>query len=365
MRCEVKNCSGCKACENICPTGCLKIDTSGKYLFVKDIDVENCIKCGKCADVCPMQMVRLEHPVSAYVARSKNTNILRNSASGGIGATIYYHCLEHGISCVGVLFDKNYNLKYEFIKSQEDIKKASGSKYVYSDMNTVYQKIEDKLKKSKKVVFIGLSCHVSGLVNYCMEKKIPTELLYTVDILCHGVPMPVFFKQHLFRKCKNVFEKKIAIYFRKHTNPYGLTLEDEGKVIYKKSRDEDAYMMMYRDGYYTTGCHQCPYATGDRCSDMTIMDCCAGKEVLITRMSYGKSEVLINSTKGMELFDWINSEDLYIQKTKVEMVISEDTMLQYATPMPRYCELFYKLERGIGFEYAVKVVHSLKFIRKH
>lgn len=362
MQSKLKNCSGCKACENVCPIGCLKIDTTDKEYFIRKIDEEKCIKCKKCVMVCPMKKAELQAPIQAFIAWSRNRTIAKTSASGGMAATIYNYCVENNIGAGGVYFGNQHDLKYNFIETKEDIQKAVGSKYVYSDMNDIHIRIGKVLKNKKEFVFIGLPCHVSGLKNYCKEKNISIDKLYTVDIVCHGVPMPYVFKQHLQRICGNDYSKrKLNLFFRKKDNPYGLTIIENSKETYKKSRYEDSYMVAFQNGYYMESCYHCPYATDKRCSDMTIMDCSAGSDVKVKgRRIYDASEVLVNSLKGINLFKKIETQNMYVQEAMIENVIKQDPMLRYPTPRPKYYKLFQELEKKFGFRFAVNSIYGVK-----
>lgn len=372
MQQKLKRCSGCKACENVCPTGCLKIDTSDKIRFVREIDEEKCIGCKKCIAVCPMKKSELHTPMKGMIAWSEKRKIAKESSSGGIATTIYNYCIKSQVMCVGVHFEDSRRLVYDFIYNEDDIAKAVGSKYVYSDMNDIYQRIESKLKAQEKVVFIGLPCHVSGMLNYCKEKRVKRELLYTVDIVCHGVPMPYYFLQHTRNICKDGV-KTYDFFFRKKDNPYGLTIENSGKVIYRRELYCDEYMIAFKNGYRTEGCYECPYATGRRCSDITLKDCAAGMDVW---RQIGKcpvfgqaSEVLLNTKKGVELFAQLKEEKLFAWNVNIESIISEEPRLQYPVKRPRFKRQFELLEEKIGFKYAVLCTYNLdmirRFMRKH
>lgn len=60
------------------------------------------------------------------------------------------------------------------------------SKYVYSDAGNIYYEVGKNLVNQRGVLFIGLPCQVAALKKYLFVKKISLELLFTVDIVCHG-----------------------------------------------------------------------------------------------------------------------------------------------------------------------------------
>lgn len=363
MRTKLSNCSGCKACENICPVGCLKIDTSDKYHFIREIDEEKCIKCNLCLQVCSFKRGVLHKPMQGVVAWNKKRYLARDSASGGIATTVYHYCLKNNIACVGVYFNNNQQLMYNFIENEADIKKAAGSKYVYSDMNSMHKEIERRLHKGEKVVFIGLPCHVSGLQNYCKLKKISVENLYTIDIVCHGVPMPIFFKEHLRKICGKEFSPS-EIYFRKKDNPFGMTVKKDNQIIYKESRYKDEYMIAYQKGYYAQSCYNCHYATDKRCADISIKDFShIDKVQLKGRPCYDASAVLINTEKGGYLWEWLKNENLYMQDVDIEKIVETEPMLQHPTPRPMHYKCFCKLER-INFRFAIKSIYGFEMFKE-
>lgn len=51
---ELKVCTQCGVCEDVCPTGAIKKRSDG-VLF---IDEAECIGCGACIDACPEQVIR-------------------------------------------------------------------------------------------------------------------------------------------------------------------------------------------------------------------------------------------------------------------------------------------------------------------
>jgi formate hydrogenlyase subunit 6/NADH:ubiquinone oxidoreductase subunit I len=58
---EIDRCTGCKACEEICPTECIRVavdqrpDSGKAWVSVFDIDFSQCVFCGLCVEVCQPQ----------------------------------------------------------------------------------------------------------------------------------------------------------------------------------------------------------------------------------------------------------------------------------------------------------------------
>lgn len=55
---DIERCTGCRECENVCPTHCIRVETepgpdvSKIWVSAFDIDVARCIFCGLCVEVC-------------------------------------------------------------------------------------------------------------------------------------------------------------------------------------------------------------------------------------------------------------------------------------------------------------------------
>ena len=85
--CKGSDCTGCFACVNKCPKGCITMreDAIGHiYPYVND---DICIKCGACIKVCPSNsFVTFEAPLNTYAAYSLDEEEHRTSSSGGLAA---------------------------------------------------------------------------------------------------------------------------------------------------------------------------------------------------------------------------------------------------------------------------------------
>ncbi len=54
-----ENCTGCYACENICPKECITMECDVEGFWYPKVNIENCNDCGLCEIVCPIIHKRL------------------------------------------------------------------------------------------------------------------------------------------------------------------------------------------------------------------------------------------------------------------------------------------------------------------
>jgi NAD-dependent dihydropyrimidine dehydrogenase PreA subunit len=53
---DEKKCTGCGTCVDVCPVGCLEIDSKKKKAKLARPD--DCIKCGACEASCPAKAIK-------------------------------------------------------------------------------------------------------------------------------------------------------------------------------------------------------------------------------------------------------------------------------------------------------------------
>ena len=70
-----------------------------------------------------------------------------------------------------------------------------GSKYSQSVIGSSYIDAEKFLKDGRKVLFSGTPCQIAGLHSYLRRSY--EGLLYTVEIICHGIPSPKVWSDYL------------------------------------------------------------------------------------------------------------------------------------------------------------------------
>ncbi|MCM1334430.1 MAG: 4Fe-4S dicluster domain-containing protein [Bacteroides sp.] len=138
---EVRACTGCAACYNICPNEAITIElTEGFYR--PSIDQGKCVSCKKCVKVCPQNrdVGSSLFETRAYAAKNTDAQSRIKSTSGGIFPLMAEYILNLGGVVYGVAFSENYLAKHIRIEKEGDLSKIRGSKYLQSYVGDTYKK---------------------------------------------------------------------------------------------------------------------------------------------------------------------------------------------------------------------------------
>lgn len=196
--CNKDVCTGCFACYSTCPKQAITMQTDEEGFLQPHIDIKRCIECGNCMATCPIikpMAINSKRPLALYAICNKINSERQISASGGFFSVIAKYFMQklHGYVC-GVVFDEQFNVVHYISNNTADISKFSGSKYVQSNIRNCFIEIKKLLKQNLQVVFSGTPCQVAGLLRYLKRSY---DNLTTVEVVCHGVPSPLFWKEYL------------------------------------------------------------------------------------------------------------------------------------------------------------------------
>lgn len=183
---SLKECTGCMACVDACPHTVLKatIDTNGYYAIVPDSE-KQCTECGRCSQICPiLNLTQTTGESFPYAAWNKDSEQLKQSASGGIFAALASSIIQKGGSVYGAAIE-GFNVKHLRITDERELYRLQGSKYQHSDMTGIYKQVRNDLRQDMYVLFSGLGCQVAGLLSFLGKAK--KEKLYTIDTICGGL----------------------------------------------------------------------------------------------------------------------------------------------------------------------------------
>ena len=99
--CDLKNCTGCFACMNICPAGAISVLLDDSFKTVPQIDKDKCISCGLCQKICPeINPVKGHSPKLCFAAWTKDDRDRQECSSGGIAAGFLNTCSALAVWCL-------------------------------------------------------------------------------------------------------------------------------------------------------------------------------------------------------------------------------------------------------------------------
>lgn len=324
-------CSGCTACMNICPKNAIRMIEDDEGFRYPHIDKEKCINCGACIRVCPnVKNDTKNEIIETYGVKHKNEKERLTSRSGGVFVALSDYILALGGTIYGAQLNKDFTVSHGRAENKEERNKFKGSKYIQSDMKDIIKEVQEDLKNGKKVLFSGTPCQVAG-VKECISNKYQ-ENLYTIDLICHGVPSEKIFREFL-KYIEETNNKKIREFdFR--DKKFGWDTHYETMIFEDGTKRSTQFFrnLFYRHNILRPSCHKCNYANIHRPADITIADFWGIEEINPEfKDEKGVSLTIINNNKGKEWFNKIKN-DLEIINCSIEDCIKHTYTLNQPTP---------------------------------
>ncbi len=328
--CDKNICSGCACCVNLCPNGAIVLCENAAGEIHPDIQ-KQCIECHLCEKNCPMNReITAQFPKDCYAVQNIDCGVLKNSASGGFVAAAYNRVLEDGGAIVGVGLKNEY--KYELTNNKTRIADFQNSKYVQSDAAGIYVPVMKNLIEGKTVLFVGLPCHVAGVLSFLSAKHVSTDKLITIDLVCHGV-VP---RKLLIDYLKSIIplENDVQINFREPrygTMKFILAISKADKEVYHAGvHRSDVYQEGYHGGFfYRESCYRCLYASEKRVADITVSDFPGYGKVENGTLIGKKTCVLVNTRKGEVFFSYLaNEKSIIVERRPLQEAVEYNRQLK-------------------------------------
>ena len=241
-----------------------------------------------------------------YAGRLKDKSALMSSSSGGAFTALSDAFLKSGDAVVAAVYNyENHTVEFQMILDEKQRERAKGSKYMQSKPGDIYQEAYHWLMDNpkKELLFVGMGCQSDGFRKFSEIKGI-RDRVYIVDIICHGSPSPKLWREY----AESIQKKDGRITY--------LTFKDKrngwkSPTAYVKVNGSERPLKDYVKVFYNRcalrpSCYECPYATTERKTDMTIGDFWHIEETIPDFYDpNGNSLFLIHTDRGEELFEKI------------------------------------------------------------
>lgn len=348
---ELKNkqdCCGCTACASICPVNAIVMKADALGFLYPSVDTAVCIGCNKCDKVCAFLQPNLGNSLpDAYGVRHKKIEEVEKSRSGAAFAAISDCILEKGGVVYGVGYDTHFRVKHKRADCKGQRDEFRGSKYAQSDMTGILAMVKQDLKEGRVVLFTGTPCQIAALDSYLPDNL--KQGLMTIDIVCHGVSSPKVWDDYLTYLEKKEKQEIIKVDFR-DKGIFGWSGLHKESFIFADDKKRTYDYTYYSDIIIRPSCSNCHFTSTHRVSDITLADFWGWKKLCpeFADDDKGYSLVLINTTKGNELFQSI-SDDVLFKKVNLMQCIQPN--MQHATEADNLHEKFVIDYERKGFEY--------------
>lgn len=368
--CDKIKCTGCGACQNICPKKCITLKPSSEGFLYPFIDENLCVNCDSCKKVCPVNNPPTKNePATFYYGWNKSQDILEKSSSGGFFTAL----ADYVISLNGVVFgvykerDTN-NLYFDHVEDLRDISKFRFSKYYQADSEHTYSVVREYVNAKRYVLFTGVACQIAGLRNYLKGNK-NLDYLITADVLCHGTPSKLAVDEYIHDKERE--KNKRITDFKFRVKPDDCRWNNGGsarmKLFFEDGTSEvmnpvlDTYFSAFTNNLILReSCYGCQYCGINRISDFTMADYWGAEGVDLFHQQYGVSLILCNSEKARSILPQI--KDFIYDNANAKMAVDNNLALKCPNSRPKCRSYIYGMIQRLGFDRTIKFIYAKKYL---
>lgn len=318
---DKSDCCGCTACEAVCGHHALTMRADAEGFLYPVVDTSRCTDCHLCEQVCPIMQRDAKFlntiPTGVFALRHKDKLTLRSSSSGGAFAAMAQTFLEMKGVIYGAEYDERLVVVHRREQTSDGVRRFRGSKYVQSDIRGIYADVRAQLRSGRYVLFSGTPCQVEGLKGFLRH---PYDKLFTVDILCHGVPSPKVFADYVRFVNRHSIHRLQEIAMKDKTFGWGyqdLRLSFRGGISEFHSPLSTLWNKIFYDHVANRpACHACRFANFHRPGDVSIGDYWGIEKAHPELHSPdGVSLLLVNTEKGDELWQHIQGQYSFIKSS--------------------------------------------------
>ena len=356
-----KDCCGCTACQDICPSKAIKMRTDGEGFYYPLIDHGLCTDCDACRDVCPFiisEKLKNKQEQTFYSCVHKDEKVLRASTSGGAFTAISDAVLDMGGVVYGADFDKNWDVFHSRATDKETRDRQRVSKYAQSDLEGCFASVKKDLSQGKTVLFTGTPCQVAGLKAVVSEQL--QQNLYLCDLICHSIPSPLIWKEYKAYQEKKYHGKMTKVMFRSKIHNWTRDNSNRGFIFEVNNdgvlhEDNSFYDLFFKIGTICRpSCENCRFTSLDRVGDITIADYWGIEEYSPEKYNpLGVSVVITNNPKGEKLAQLMQQTATLEQRDPAEQ-LKHQKRLSQPVEYPKIRQQFWNDMFMGGFDYIME-----------
>lgn len=347
-------CTGCTACESICPNDAISMEKNRQGFLYPLINNNSCNSCNLCISICPVNTDRISFDIDpkVFAVKHLSDSVRYESSSGGFFTGLYEYVIDQGGAVFGVCFNENMKVIHSKSETIEGCKKFRTSKYVQSTKNKILREVKKEVKSGKLVLFTGTPCEIAGL-NSFLQKKYPN--LITCDFICHGVPSPGLWDEYIaYLNLKNN-SRLISFSFRSKTKGWRTACIqkkfENGKLHEIELIREPFGYLFANELIFRNSCHKCRYANLNRVSDLTMGDYWGIEGISESfNDNIGISQVTVNTNQGEKILESITNNFELIQ-TSIQY---PQMNLKKPTPCNPTSEKLWRDYHEKGFNHMIK-----------
>lgn len=362
--CPPESCTGCMACAASCGSNAIETVVNDIGFRHPRIIQDKCIDCGLCQRICPtVNPPLLAPPLETFAVAAIDRMVLSNSASGGAAGLLTAWIINRGGVVYGCDGTDIGHVSHRRAETLTDAACFAGSKYLQSDISSIYPAVKADLLNGRDVLVIGVSCQIAGLKKYLRKDW---DNLYTIDIICHGAASQKMVDDNAEYYCSELgvgalqnvnFRKKIVDPEGSGRIQYGFYFDVDGRK-YDNHGFDDPFTFGYGTNLlFRDCCYQCPYTRSERVADLTVGDFWGLGDDAGFRCADGVSVVMSHTSKGGEMVEVLRSRAKIVQRDFAEAATGNPQLLTPTRP-GFYLKKFRRDYPEKGF------AASLKSIRK-
>lgn len=350
-----EDCCGCGACVMACESGGLSMLLDEEGFRYPHVNQDICTQCGYCAAKCHMAnpSLRLNNAQpDCYAAYNRDRGKIIAGSSGGIFESLCETMYDMQGIVYGAALDSGFQVKHYRAVNLEEAKRFRKAKYLQSDMGDMYLLAEKDLQAGRTVLFSGTPCQIAGLYGY-LGKTYPN--LYTMDLLCQGIPSERLFFMYLAALQEKYQSKPLSICWRDKRdgwkpNKVSIVFES-GKEICSPSLCNSMQRMFLKSICLRPSCYQCKYASLPRIGDISLGEFWRyNGKLLKNNHNAGIGLIVVSNKKGRTLFDKAG-KNLIFEKMDLEYCKEKVDHLNIGPKFSEERESFMSdIKQGMNFE---------------